>query len=65
MLFEPGLSPSFVDIVLAVRERLGAQPLEYNGIYVTVDKTGVIMKGRSMLSSVFLRHFKNSFFDDI
>ena len=40
---EPGLYPSFVDIVVAMnnknRERLGAQSFEYNGVYLSVDKT--------------------------
>ena len=40
--FEPGLYPSFVYIVVAlnnkIRERLGAQAFEYNGICVSVDK---------------------------
>ena len=39
---ESGLFPNFVDIVLAmndkVRKRIGAQIFEYNGIYVLVDK---------------------------
>ena len=42
MNIEPGLYPSIVDIVVAmntkIRERLGAQDFEYNGIYVSVDK---------------------------
>ena len=42
MNIEPGLYPSFFDIVVAmnnkIRERLGAQVFEYNGIYVSVDK---------------------------
>ena len=42
MNIEPGLYPSFVDIVVAMnnkfRERLGAQVFECNGIYVSVDK---------------------------
>ena len=42
MNIEPGLYPSFVDIFVAmnnkIRERLGAQAFEYNGIYVSVDK---------------------------
>ena len=42
MHIEPGLYPSFVDIVVAmnnkIRESLGAQAFEYNGIYVSVDK---------------------------
>ena len=42
MNIEPGLYPSIVDIVVAmnnkIRERLGAQVFEYNGIYVSVDK---------------------------
>ena len=42
MHIEPGLYPSFVNIVVAmnnkVRERLGAQAFEYNGICVLVDK---------------------------
>ena len=39
---EPGLYSSIDDIVVAmnnkIRERLGAQVFEYNGIYVSVDK---------------------------
>ena len=39
---EPGLYPSIVDLVVAmnnkIRERLGAQAFEYNGIYVSVDE---------------------------
>ena len=39
---EPVLYPSFFYIVVAknneIRERLGAQAFEYNGIYVSVDK---------------------------
>ena len=39
---EPGLYPSIVDIVVAmknkIRERLGSQVFEYSGIYVSVDK---------------------------
>ena len=42
MLIEPGLSPSTVDIVVAmnnkIRERLGAQAIESNESYVSVDK---------------------------
>ena len=42
MHIEPGLYPSIVDIVVAmnnkIRERLGAQALEYNGISVSEDK---------------------------
>ena len=42
MHIEPGLYTSFVCIVVAmnnkIRERLGAQVFEYNGIYVSVDK---------------------------
>ena len=42
MTIEPGLYPSIVDIVVAmnnkIRERLGAQVFEYNGIFVSVDK---------------------------
>ena len=42
MNIEPGLYPSIVDIVVAmnnnIRERLGAQVFDYNGIYVSVDK---------------------------
>ena len=42
MNIEKGLYPSFADIVVAmnnkIRERLGAQAFEYNGIYVSVDK---------------------------
>ena len=42
MNIEPRLYPSIVDIVLAmnnkIRERLGIQVFEYNGIYVSVDK---------------------------
>ena len=42
MNIEPGLYPSIVDIVVAmnnkIREHLGAQVFEYNGIYVSVDK---------------------------
>ena len=42
MHFEPGLYPSIIDIVVAmkdkVRKRLGAQKIEYNGIYVLMDK---------------------------
>ena len=42
MNIEPGLYPSIVDIVVAmnnkIRERLGAQVFEYNGIYVSLDK---------------------------
>ena len=42
MNIEPGLYPSFVDIVVAmnnkIRERLSVQVFEYNGIYVSVDK---------------------------
>ena len=42
MNIEPRLYPSIVDIVVAmnneIRERLGAQVIEYNGIYVSVDK---------------------------
>ena len=42
MNIEPGLYPSFVDIVVAmknkIRERVGAHAFEYNGIYVSVDK---------------------------
>ena len=44
MHFEPGLYPSIIDIVVAmkdkVRKRLGAQKIEYNGIYVLMDKIG-------------------------
>ena len=104
MHVELGLYPSFVDVVVVmnnkIRERLGAQAFEYNGIYVSVDnltqkvavqlpenqslfmiqssdlshnfgcglkqiQTGVLMKKRPTLSSVFLRHCKNTFFDDI
>ena len=39
---DPGLCPSFVDIVVAkndnVRKRVGSQNFEYNGIHVSVDK---------------------------
>ena len=39
---DPGLCPSFVDIVVAkndkVRKRVGSQKFEYNGIHVSVDK---------------------------
>ena len=42
MHIDPGLYPSIVDIVVAmnnkVRNRIGAQKYEYNGIYVSVDK---------------------------
>ena len=42
MHIEPGLHPSIVDIVVAmnnkIRKRLGAQTIEHNGIYVSVDK---------------------------
>ena len=42
MNIEPRLYPSFVYIVVAmnnkIRERLGAQVFEYNGIYVSADK---------------------------
>ena len=42
MPIEPGLHPSIVDIVVAMknknRERLGAQSFEYNGIFVSLDK---------------------------
>ena len=42
MNIEPELYPSFVDLVVAmnnkIRERLGAQVFEYNEIYVSVDK---------------------------
>ena len=42
MHIEPGLYPSFVDIVVAmnknIRERLVAQAFEYNGIFLSVDK---------------------------
>ena len=42
MHIEPGLYPSVVDIVVAmnnkIRECVGAQTFEYNGIYVSVDK---------------------------
>ena len=42
MNFEPGLYPSIVDIVVAmnskIRERLGVQVFESNGIFVSVDK---------------------------
>ena len=42
MNIEPGLYPSIVDVVVAInnkiRERIGAQVFEYNGIYVSVDK---------------------------
>ena len=42
MKLEPGLYPSIVDIIVAmnnkIRQRLGAQVFEYNGIYVSVDK---------------------------
>ena len=42
MHFEPGLYPSFVDIVVnmysKIRERLGAQAFQYNGMYVSVNK---------------------------
>ena len=103
MHIEPGLYPNIVDIVLAmnkkIRERLGAQAFEYNGIYVSVDKitqkVAVYLpenqsvffiqssdlshtfgcdleqsqtgneKKRTTLSSVFLRHYKNTLFDDI
>ena len=39
---EPGLYSNIVDIVVAmnnkIQERLGAQALEYNGFYVSVDE---------------------------
>ena len=42
MNIEPGLYPSIVDLVVAmnnkIREPLGAQVFEYNGIYASVDK---------------------------
>ena len=42
MHIDPGLYPSIVEIVVAmnnkVRNRIGAQKYEYNGIYVSVDK---------------------------
>ena len=42
MNIEPGLNPSIVDIIVAmnnkIRERLGAQVFEYNGIDVSVDE---------------------------
>ena len=42
MHIEPGLYPNIVDIVVTIynkiRECLGAQVLDYNGIYVSVDK---------------------------
>ena len=42
MHIEPGLYPSKVDTVVAmnskVREHLGTRALEYNGIYVSVDR---------------------------
>ena len=41
MNLETSLYPSIFDIVVAVnnkiRERLGAQAFEYNGIYISVD----------------------------
>ena len=43
MHFEAALYPSVVDIVVAmndnIRKRIGAQKYEYNGIYVSIDKT--------------------------
>ena len=43
MHIEHGLYPSIVDIVVAmidkVRIRICAQKYEYNGVYVSVDKT--------------------------
>ena len=103
MHIEPGLYPSIVYIVVAmiskVRERLGAQAFEYNGISVSVHKItqkvavhlnenqsvfitqnsdlsqifgcdlehyrGYNETKRSSLSSVFLRHYKKTFIDDI
>ena len=42
MNIEPGLYPNIVDIIVAmsnkIRERLGAQVFEYNGIYVSEDE---------------------------
>ena len=42
MNIEPGLYPSIVDILVAmnnkIRERLGAQAFECNGLYVSFDK---------------------------
>ena len=42
MHIEPGFYPSFVDIVVAmndkVQKRIGAQNNEFNGIYVSIDK---------------------------
>ena len=42
MHIEPELYPSFVDIVVnmysKIRERLGAQAFQYNGMYVSVNK---------------------------
>ena len=42
MNIEPGLYPSIIDIVVAmnnkIREPLGAQVFESNGIFVSVDK---------------------------
>ena len=42
MHIDPGLYPGIVDRVAAmnskIRERLGAQAFEYNGIYLSVDK---------------------------
>ena len=42
MHYDPGLYPSTVDIVVAlndkVRNSIGAQKIEFNGIYVSVDK---------------------------
>ena len=39
---DPGLCPSFVDIVVAkndkIRKSVGSQKFEYNGIHVSVDK---------------------------
>ena len=42
MHYDPGLYPSTVDIVVAlndkVRNSIGAQKIQFNGIYVSVDK---------------------------
>ena len=47
---ELGLYPSIGDIVVAInnklRERLGAEAFEYNGIYVTLDKITQKLTGR-------------------
>ena len=60
MNIEPGLYPSIVDIVVAmnnkIRESLGAQVFEYNGIYVSVEKIAqkVVVHLPESQSSVFI-----------